>query len=464
MNRSHYPFRLVLVLAPLALGSVILTASACRPAAPEVPSALVVARTSDPELLHGAVGKMTAVMTYDIFNPPQAARAYTYASIAAYEASITGHPELRSFAGQLTGFTPAPAPPTGGPIHAPLAGVHAFLLVAEALTFSDEVIAEYHEGVEARFREAGLPDALVRRSIAHGDSVAKHVLAWAGKDGYRETRGAQAYTVSAAPGRWRPTPPAYIDGVEPNWMRIRPFVLDSAAQMRPPPPHPYSVAPGSPFYRELMEVYETRRTLTDEQRLIASFWDCNPFKVTTRGHAMFATKKLTPGGHWIGITGTAARARNLDFQHAAEAYARTAIALADGFLSAWEEKYRSNVVRPETVINEHVDDAWEPLLQTPPFPEYPSGHSVISSSAAVVLTDLFGDDFAFRDTTEVPFGLPTRDFPSFRAAAEEAAISRLYGGIHFRRAAEEGLKQGRRVGELVVERVRTRRDALAVRR
>jgi membrane-associated phospholipid phosphatase len=147
---------------------------------------------------------------------------------------------------------------------------------------------------------------------------------------------------------------------------------------------------------------------------------------------------------------------------AADAYARTAMALADGFIAAWEEKFRSGVIRPETVINQYIDEKWVPLLQTPPFPEYPSGHSVISTAAAQVLTEIYGPTFAFIDSVEVPYGLPARSFASFAAAANEAAISRLYGGIHYRPAIVEGQKQGAQVGQHVVARVITRpRRALA---
>jgi hypothetical protein len=213
---------------------------------------------------------------------------------------------------------------------------------------------------------------------------------------------------------------------------------------------------GSPFYLQVKEVYETVKNGTSEQRAIAAFWDCNPYVMNVRGHAMFATKKITPGGHWMGIVGIASEKSGADLTRSAEAYARTAIALADGFLSSWEEKFRSNLLRPETVINAHLDEAWLPLLQTPPFPEYTSGHSVISNAAAAVLTDLFGDGFAFTDTTEMTYGLPARSFKSFNEAAAEAAISRLYAGIHYRMAVEEGSTQGRRVGEHVVRRIRTR--------
>jgi hypothetical protein len=241
---------------------------------------------------------------------------------------------------------------------------------------------------------------------------------------------------------------------------LRPFVLDSSSQFRPKLPQAFDMAPGSPFYRQVKEVYDVSKQLTDDQRALATFWDDNPYVMHVRGHAMFATKKATPGGHWISIAGIVAQKTGADLMQSAEVYARTAIALADGFISCWDEKFRSNLIRPETVINAHLDESWTPLLQTPPFPEYPSGHSVISNAAAEVLTDQFGDGLAFHDTTEVAYGLPARSFTSFRQAAAEAAISRLYGGIHYRMAIEEGSVQGRRVGEQVIRRVRTRAEGV----
>ena len=158
----------------------------------------------------------------------------------------------------------------------------------------------------------------------------------------------------------------------------------------------------------------------------------------------------------MGIVATAAHKSRASLLQSSEAYALTALALADGFISSWEEKFRSNVVRPETMINAHFDEGWQPLLQTPPFPEYTSGHSVISTAAATVLTNVFGESFAFTDSTEMTYGLPVRSFTSFNQAAAEAAISRLYGGIHYRMAIEAGITQGRGVGELVVQRIKTR--------
>jgi len=130
-----------------------------------------------------------------------------------------------------------------------------------------------------------------------------------------------------------------------------------------------------------------------------------------------------------------------------------ALTLHDSFISCWNEKYTTNRVRPETVINRYIDEKWQPLLQTPPFPEYPSGHSVISTSSAQVLTCFFGDKFAFTDTVETYLGLPARVFSSFNEAAAEARISRLYGGIHFRDAIENGEDLGEEIGKLVIRKL-----------
>ncbi|MEO5902585.1 MAG: vanadium-dependent haloperoxidase [Gemmatimonadaceae bacterium] len=412
---------------------------------------------ADAELLHTAMHDLTSVIVYDIFSPPQSSRAYAYASIAAYETLRYAHPEYRTLAGQVNGLTPVPAPPADSEYSLPLASVHAFMTVGKALTFSRDRMDSLRADLDVRYKDRGISDVVYKRSIAYGDRVAAHILAWALQDQFLQTRGYPKFTVTSATGTWVPTPPAYIDAIEPNWGKLRPFTMDSSSEFRPKPPYPFDTAKTSPFFRQAMEVYETGKHLTDDQRQIAAFWDCNPYVMNVRGHAMYATKKITPGGHWMGITATAARKSGADMMKSSEAYARTAIAIADGFISAWDEKYRSSVVRPETAINTYVDDGWQPLLQTPPFPEYTSAHSVISTAAAIVLSDLFGDNFAFADSTEAEYGLPIRSFPSFRKAAAEAAISRLYGGIHYRRAVEEGIIEGGKIGEHVVRQVSTSR-------
>lgn len=408
----------------------------------------------DPELLHAAMEQLTSVIVYDIFSPPQASRVYAYASVAAYEALRHDYPEYGTLAGQLDGLPPVPAPAADSEHYLPLASIHALMTVGKALTFSQARMDSLRTAMDAEFRRKGIPAPVLARSIAYGEKVAEHVLSWAKTDGFIQRLGYPKFTVTSEPGRWVPTPPGYMDAVEPSWALVRPFVLDSASQFRPDPPPAFDTAQGSPFFRETTEVYEIGKRLTAEQREIATFWNDNPYTMNIQGHTMFATKQISPGGHWMAIVAIAARRSGADLMRSAGAYARTAVAVADGFISCWDEKYRSNLVRPETVINAHLDEAWEPLLQTPPFPEYPSGHSVISAAAAAVLADEFGADFAFDDSTREDYGSPVRSFTSFEAAAAEAAVSRLYGGIHYRAAIEQGFAQGRRVGELVVQRVR----------
>lgn len=407
--------------------------------------------------IHTAMGKLTDVMVHDIFSPPVASRIYAYSSIAAYEALLPLYPNYRSLSGQLNGLDSLPEPESGQEYCFPLASMHAFLKVGRTLTFSGNMIDEFEPAMYQQYKDMGISDEVYERSMQYGAAVAIKILEWAGKDGYKKTRGFR-YTVTNDPSKWKPTPPAYMDAVEPYWYKIRPFVLDSCSQFKPPAATKYSMDKGSKFYKEVVEVYETSKNLTEEQKAIASFWDCNPFVMHQTGHVMYATKKISPGGHWMNIAGVASKKAKADLMKTAETYALVSISLADGFISCWDEKYRSAVIRPETVINLDIDQNWQPLLQTPPFPEYPSGHSVVSNSAAVTLTSLYGDSFAFTDSTETKYGLPSRNFKSFQHAADEAAISRLYGGIHFMPAIINGSVEGKQVGKLVTSTIKTRNE------
>lgn len=419
-------------------------------------------RIHQPELLHRSVKHVTDVIVHDIFSPPVASRIYAYMSVAAYEAAIAGNPKYQSLAGQLTDFKPVPKPDANVEYCFEVASVQAALKVGRTLVFSDDKMEEFSQKVFAEIRETGIPEDILTRSIAYGDAVAAHVMAWSGADNYKQSRSFPKYSILDDPSTWKPTPPAYMDAVEPHWAKIRPFVIDSAGQFKPQPATKFSFDKNSQFYKEAMEVYEVGKNLTEEQRSIASFWDCNPFVMNVKGHVMFATKKISPGGHWMNITHVACKKVNANFIQSAEAYARVALTLVDGFISCWDEKYRSKLIRPETYINQYIDENWVPLLQTPPFPEYTSGHSVISSASAVALTRLFGDNFSFVDSTEVEFGMPSRTFKSFKHASEEAAISRMYGGIHYRPAVEQGFAEGTALGTYIAEKLKTRPEDLAV--
>lgn len=419
------------------------------------PNRAYLQKIENPEMFHGVMKKLSDIIVYDIFSPPVASRVYSYPSIAAFETvRFANGNKYNSLAGQLNGLGEVPKPKNEH-INFNIAALHAFYVVGRELIFSQDKFDSYQEKLYADLTKAGLPQKTLKASKSFGNQVATHILKWADTDLYKQTRTQEKYSILHETQFWKPTPPDYMEGIEPNWRKIRTMVLDSANQFVPKPPIEFNLEKDSDFYRQLIEVYKVGSNLTEEQTDIAKFWDCNPYVSHHLGHAMFVTKKITPGGHWIGITGIATRKSKSTFDETINAYTNVSVALFDAFISCWDEKWRSILVRPETLINQNIDEEWMPLLQTPPFPEYTSGHSVISRAAAEVLTNLYGENFEFSDNTEVEFGLPVRNFKSFKHASDEAAISRLYGGIHYRMAIDEGVWQGEKVGEFILQNLKT---------
>lgn len=418
-------------------------------------------KAENPAYLHRTMKAITDRIVFDIFSPPVASRIYAYSAVAAYEAGRHADTTLVSLTGQLKEMPDMPQPETGKIYSFPVASVQALYRTGKALIFSEDVLEQYYGELTKEIKASGIPADVYKRSVEYGDKVSEAVMKWSSKDNYKQTRSFPKYTILKDPGTWKPTPPAYMDAVEPHWNKIRTMLMDSAAQFRPAPPTPFSDQKGSAFYKLALEVLETRNNLTDEQKEIASFWDCNPFMMNVNGHVMFANKKISPGGHWINITAQACMKNELTIARSSEAYVWSSIALFEAFISCWDEKYRSRLIRPETYINTYIDEDWTPWLQTPPFPEHTSGHSTISGATAEVLTSLFGDGYTFTDSTEREFAIPNRNFTSFRQAAEEAAVSRFYGGIHYRPANELGLQSGRQIGLLVLSRMKTRKEPIA---
>jgi len=416
-----------------------------------------------PNLLHQSIDKVTEIMIHDIFSPPVASRIFAYPNIAAYEIIATNNGEYKSLAGQVTDLTPIPSPRTTASINPHLSALIAHMDMSRRLIFSEEKLTVFRDSLYTIWSSQNPTE--FEASKEYGLEVAEHISAWMNEDNYKQTRTMPKFTVmSGEDSRWQPTPPSYMDGIEPHWSKIRPFVIDSSEQFKPVAPPAFSMDVDSPFYKELKEVYDISKEITakgdtSEEIAMAKFWDCNPYVSVTYGHLMFATKKITPGAHWIGITKIAAKKTDSDFDKTLYAYTKTSIAMADAFISCWDEKYRSNLIRPETLINQYIDENWKPVLQTPPFPEYTSGHSVVSGAASTALTSIFGENFAFEDDTEIPYGLPVRKFPSFAKAADEAAISRMYGGIHYRSAVEVGVKQGRDLGKFVTDNLNMKQES-----
>lgn len=414
----------------------------------------------DPNLYSHTVHELNTVVMGNNFPPIIASRNYMYASVAGYEAIAAGYPDqYQSLAGQVHGLTSVPKPEAGKAIDFELASLLAFCRLGEAVTFPAGSMKDYVDSLKKLARDHGMPKDELKNTEDYVNALTEVIMAWSKKDNYAETRSYPKYTVMKdVPGRWVPTPPGYTEAMEPNWREIRTLVLDSADQFVPPPPPPFDMKnTKGVYYKEVMAVKNAGDSLTDEQKHIANFWDDNPFKLNVSGHVMFATKKFSPPGHWMSIVGIAAEKAKADFPKTVYAYAITAISQFDSFIHCWDEKYRSNYMRPETVINEFVDPEWRPLLQTPPFPEYTCGHSTVSASNAEALTYVFGDNFAYTDTSELEFGIASRSFKSFRDAAIENNWARFYGGIHFHNSCLVSTDYGKKVGELIVSRLKMKK-------
>lgn len=399
---------------------------------------------------------ITEVMVTDVASPPAAARFYAYTTLAAHLAwEAANNPTDPKTLLSKSNIEFSDFPKAEPEIVPEFAAIYTMLEVGKKIMPSGKLLELKQEELLREFSKNKLVSKKAfAKNIAFAEAFALSMVAMAKADGYNKLSTFTRYSPQAKEGHWYPTPPAYMAPVEPEWRTIRTFFLEKIEEYKPEPPATFDLGDRSPFKLQLDEVWKTSKNLTEEQELIANFWDCNPFKVDFSGHMAIGIKKISPGGHWIGITGIASKKAKLDWKKTLYVHALVGMGLHDAFVSCWEEKYDSDRIRPESAINKYLDPAWRPILQTPPFPEYTSGHSVISRTSAEILTAFFGNDFDFVDSSEVYFGLPERSFKSFFEASEEAAISRLYGGIHFRDAIEQGSKQGEKIGKYIVERVR----------
>lgn len=414
----------------------------------------------NPDLYAQSVFCLNNVVMGNNFSPIVASRNYLYANVAAYEVIAAGYPQqYNSLAGQLRELKPLPKPEPGKNISYEFASLLAFCTLGQSVTFPEGSMAEYVDSLKKLAYDHGMPDDVLRNSIAYADTVSKAILAWSKTDNYLKTRSAEKYTVTDEEGRWVPTPPSYASAMEPHWNKIRPLVMDSANQFMPPPPFKFNMKDkNSEYYKQVVSVKEAIENLTPEQKHIADFWDDNPFKLNVIGHVMYGTKKFSPPGHWMSIVGIAAKKANSDFATTVYAYAKTSVALFDAFIQCWNAKFKYNTMRPETAINKYLDADWRPHLQTPPFPEYTCGHSTCSSAAAEALTSVFGDNFSYTDTSELAFGIKSRSYKSFRHAADENNWARFYGGIHFHPTCIVSTEYGMKIGSLVADRLKMKKQ------
>ena len=449
---------------------------------------------TDPRMVSEWMHTLYGVVRSERIGPPVASRLLAYLSIALYEGMAAATPALPTLAGAVNGITNLPSAEAGQQYDATLVAVEAeraaldsFMLAA--LPSTRATLGGLADSLIAARTDLGLDPAVVERSLALGRAIGNAVFAASRTDGFAETRG-RPYAPPSGPGFWyndapgalysaqslsgvtdfvgldnpanalragaasdrglvldrpkagNPTLPALnIAGVtEPFWNEVRPFFLRSWNECTIADPPAYSADTSSALYQDARELVDIKANITPEQHTIALYWADNPGETGT------------PAGHWVAIASQMISERGLTAAQAARLFVATTTAQADAFIAAWGFKFQYNLLRPRVYIRRHIDPTWEPDIPTPPFPEYPAGHSTQSTAAGGVVASLLGDT-PFADSTSISIGHAVREFPSFTAAADEAGMSRLYGGIHFRAGNEAGRVLGACIAERVMERL-----------
>ncbi len=428
---------------------ILLATAGCRHATQDAPALKNV-------VINDVITQMTELMIHDVTNPPLAARFFSYACLAGYEVTAQNEKGFASMHGILNKYPSIQKPDSVEGYSYTLTVILAMLETAKKMQPSGKLLLTYEKRLLDSCMQQGYTEETIASSRKYALAISKQILAYAKADGYNKISNLPRYTPADQPGTWYPTPPAYMAAVEPYFKTVRPFTLDSAGQFKPMPPVAYSADKKSVFYKELLlNNYHEGPASPQEHRTIAGFWDCNPFAVQDEGHMSVGLKKISPGAHWLGIANIGCIKAGKSFAATMQINTLVAIGLMDSFIACWDEKFRSNRIRPETAIRKLIDTEWKPLLQTPPFPEYLSGHSCISATSATILTHFLGDNFNYTDSVEVNYGLAPRSFTSFQQAATEAGISRFYGGIHFMDAITNGRAQGLQVGEWILKKIKT---------
>lgn len=395
--------------------------------------------------------KLVDVVMEDLFTPIVASRVHVYPNLAAYAVLSKKEKALPSLEGRLNGFEKISEPNT--PVDLSLSALFAFTTVAKKLVYSEHIITQFENAELDIWRKRNKKKStLDKSSVEYGRQVGAEIISWMKKDNYDYTRTLTRYVLTDSAGAWIPTGPGYANALEPNWPLMRSFVFDSTNEVKAIPNVPYSEDKNSEYYKNAMALYQQSQNLDTTRRLIAWYWDNNPNILKSDGHVNYFIHKVSPGGHWIRIACQAVKNKQLNEIQSAEVFALLTLGLFEGFRSCWIEKYRSNALRPETYINRLISPQWKSYIETPPFPEYTSGHSVISSTSSTILTRLIPQPYAFTDSSEMYLNMPPRKFQSFKAASNEASISRFYGGIHYMPSLDNGIIQGMAVGNAVLQR------------
>ena len=399
-------------------------------------------------------GQMTLKLMHQLplNTPTYGSRSLGYVGLTMYECVVNSSHTHRSLAGQLSGLSALPLPDSGQIYNYTLvlnAGQAVMLKKLFAFASSDRLhrVDSLETSINTALATSENP-AVVSRSVAYGQSIAEAIFAWSKTDGGFEgyKRNFEfSYIVPRGAGYWiAPSFGQVVSSVplHPGWGKNRTFVPANST-LPVPAMTPYSTNPKSDYYQQYASVYQKNKTLTPDEKAIAAWWGDDP------------SETFSPPGHSYNLANIVVKTSGPDLIKAAETYARVGMAVADGFVNCWKAKYTYHCERPSTYVRTNIDASWTQFWPEPPFPAFYSGHSVQSAAAATVLAALYGARFRLVDTSHE--GRPRdqfrkidyvpRTFNTFWATAEEAALSRFYGGIHTLQDNEVGLAEGKKIGE-----------------
>ncbi|MCB9186595.1 MAG: vanadium-dependent haloperoxidase [Flavobacteriales bacterium] len=384
------------------------------------------------------------------FFPPQAARAFAYVGIAAYEAVVPGIDGAKSLAGQINGLS-ANALPKPEADQAYNWSIAANAAVAETmrkmfdLNLSEENLQKINQMEEFNYnqRSAEFPLPVAERSVAFGKAIAEALYQFSMGDGGHQSyldAFQLPYELPEGPNCWIPTGPV-AHPISPYWAQCRPFLAVNISETQPPAPKAFSTDPQSEFYDQAMQVYNQVTNNSAEEIEIAKFWADDPFKT------------CTPAGHTFNIMTQLLEEVDASLAKCAVGYAKLGLAENDAFISCWVSKYEYDLIRPVSYIHQYIDPSFQTVIGTPPFPAYSSGHSCEIGVGEKVFTEMFtnGDgNYDLSDRTGLQYGFGIRHFTNFSDMSLECANSRFYGGIHYPMDNIEGLETGRKIGDNVV--------------
>ncbi len=397
--------------------------------------------------------KVIEVIMDDVFNAPVASRIHAYSNIAAYEVAIIGNHKYTSVAGQLTDFTSIPTIAVA--VNHTHASWYTHLYTAQKFVYSEYKIDAAIGSIDSFLFTVYKDTTAINNLHTYAKQVANHIFDWAKKDNYIYTRTLSRYVLSDSLGAWQPTAPDYGNALEPNFSLMRSFVAVAPLYVPITPNNKYSSKKNSACFKNALALNKLYTNLDSTKIKTALYWDDNPKTLITAGHMGFFIHKVSPGGHWLKITGQATQQNNFNNVATAHTYMLASIAMYEGFLNCWSQKYISNSIRPETYIQRCINNKFKPVIETPPFPEYPSGHSTVSAAISTILMQTIPQPFTFTDSSQAYLNMPLRTYNSFSAAAQEASISRYYGGIHFMPALNNGAKHGTAIANYILKKIKT---------